>query len=83
MTELKIKTTTKSNLKSKSKIKNITQFQEKTRNASSPLGKPIIKEVVNSLLIEESEDSLSIDDSIKLYYKGDLNPVNSCWQREK
>ena len=73
----------KSKLNSKSKINNFSQYLEKPQNAPIQLAKPTIKDVGNSLLIKESEDSLSFDDGITFHFHGKFNPVNSCWQREK
>ena len=77
------KKSNKSKLNSKSKINNFSQYLEKPQNAPIQLAKPTIKDVGNSLLIKESEDSLSFDDGITFHFHGKFNAVNSCWQREK
>ena len=64
-------------------MNNFSQFLEKPQNAPILLAKPTIKDVGNSLLIKESEDSLSFDGGIKFHYHGEFNPVNSCWQKNK
>ena len=77
------KKSNKSKLNSKSKINNFSQYLEKPQNTPIQLAKPTIKDVGNSLLIKESEDSLSSDDGITFHFHGKFNPVNSCWQREQ